>query len=171
MKVLKKSIQEACAGTMRIVSRLRSLTTKDDVISYHELSQVSGKDVRGKGRYMLDTARRILRREGMSFGTVINAGIRRLSDEETVDLGPVFLRQTRKAAKRRSEKLACIQNFNSLSSEKKVSYLSNQTILHFFAEAGGQKTVRQIENAVRVSQKQLPFSATLAVFAQQDESK
>jgi len=163
---IDRSIPETCAGSLAIAKRLSDLPV-GNIVEYKELSGLAGKDVRGKGAYMLQTARRILVRENnLMFGTVRGVGIKRLDDSAIADAGPVYIKQIRKSAKRKSANLGCVANFSGLPPDKKVSMLSSQTVLRFYAAVSSRKTMAQIGNAVTVTQKSLPFKATLAVFSQ-----
>lgn len=107
----KRTIGEMGYDTRLLVSKFAETKT-GDIVTYPELSNVIGKDVRNSG--VLYSALRIVRRDyGFVFETVRNEGLKRLSDEEilnsTVSLLPLRMRSL---AKRESKKITCIKNEN-----------------------------------------------------------
>jgi hypothetical protein len=164
----RDSIPETCAGSQRLIKRLAEVP-EGETISYKELTGIAGKDVKGEGRYMLETARRALRREqNMEFGAVRGEGVKRLTDSDVAELGPASVSKVRRSAKLQCRRLSCVRDFNALSQEQRVTRNTSMTVLHAMAVAGSPKMVRAIETSVRKMQKELPFQATLAVYAGKD---
>jgi hypothetical protein len=76
----KRKAFEPSEAAALLTERLR-LVLPGDVVTYRELSQVAGRDVRKAARSALDTARK---RSGGVWEAIPNRGIRRMTDVEVV---------------------------------------------------------------------------------------
>lgn len=76
----------------------------------------------------LHSARRILRREKILFGTEIGIGLKRLGDTEKVQLSQTHRHRLGKASGRALKDLTTIENFEALSNVDQLQVTTNRTI-------------------------------------------
>ena len=114
-------------------------------ISYKELSDSIKRDVQHLARGNLNTARwRLMKDEGIVFGTVIKEGCRRLDDEGIVATGAQDVQRIRKISKRAIQRLAQVQNFGSLPTEKQKEHLVLSAQFGMIAHAGKDRVQKKL---------------------------
>lgn len=79
-------VKEQSPETQDVIARL-SQCAEGDVVTYDELSDIAGRNLRTEGRWILESARRIVEREfKLHFEPVRGVGMRRISNGEQVPL-------------------------------------------------------------------------------------
>lgn len=160
----KKSIFERSAETNWLVAALEEVKP-NEVITYDELSQACGEDVRGKGRGALASARRILERESQKvFGAVRNEGLKCLDDPGIVNTLDDTVNRIRNHARRGRRRSVCVQAPGNLNSEERRKFLSRQGYLAFIEAASKSKKMRSLESKVEKTNKELDMHALLEAF-------
>lgn len=136
-----------------------------DTIDYRELSGLIGRDVTGKARSVLYSARKRAERENrIVFGAVHSVGIKRLSDIEIVDSGHQILRHVRRSSQRGFTRLTATVDFNKLPEPARVQHNAFASVLGAVAGALHEKKLKRIEEKVKETQKALPLADTLKAF-------
>ena len=147
-----------------ICYRLISKAEIDQVITYDELSNALGKDVR-LFRWVLDTARRrCFYQDRMLFSSVKNIGVKRIEGEAIAGVVRSDLARIRRASVRSIRKTACVRDFDSLAPVAKTSLLTAQSILGVVSMLTKSKSFQKMET--RVSDRVTPVSIeeTLGIF-------
>lgn len=102
-------------------------------ITYAELSQTIGRDVTAF-RGPLETARLVVQREKrMVFDAVRSEGLRRLADDEIVDLSDKARDHARRHARKTAKKLVCV-DYSSLSKQKQTKHNAALSMFGALAE-------------------------------------
>ena len=85
---------------------------------------------------ILGSARRILEKEGILFGTIRGEGLRRLTDSDIVKLPTSFHKRTARGAKRELKRQDCYTNFEELpQTERHTATLARITLNAVLASA------------------------------------
>ena len=125
------------ADVMALMDALDRLD-QDAMLSYEALSRVVGRDVKSTYRYLLVAATdRLLKTKQKAFGTVTNAGIKRLTDSEAISQCASTLGRVRRIAKKAATKAATV-NFAALSNEEKLrhnGYISQMAAIVYTADS------------------------------------
>lgn len=96
-----------------VVDRLRAAKT-GELVAYADLAALIGRDVTGRARYVLTSARRALLREGIAFGAVTGKGLQRLDDEGKVGTIADGIGRIRHTAAKTARVLASVENYAAL---------------------------------------------------------
>lgn len=155
-----KSIPEKSDDTRRIEARLRDARI-DEVVTYDELSRIIGRDVRNHCMNNIYSARRILMKENMHFGTVIGEGIKRLSPDDSVKSAQLCTKRAKNAARKGIKTLKHIE-YSELSEEAKKVHLVESTKLVAMELFGSEKATKRIEG--KIDKDTLPLGETLKLF-------
>ena len=160
----KPTFAKVTLDTDKLVEHLaRSETGK--LVTYKELNDVIGRDVQGSARSNLAAARRRLQREeGIVFGTVVNEGVRRLTDAEKVEAGSAMLPRIRRAAGKASNVLASVERYEDLSPEAQYRHNASMTIFQAARAMTTRSGVKRVTDAVRSASGALPLGRTMALF-------
>lgn len=133
------------------------------VATYEELSNLIGRDVQGRYRYLLNTARRSLVQRGIVFETVRNEGIKRASDAEIIDHRQGDVRRIGRLTGRALRKLACVRQ-DKLNNDEKIRLHATASHLGVLRQCSSKRAAKAIEAKTRESQQQLPIGKTLDLF-------
>lgn len=157
-------IPELSHDTETLAACLRTVPV-GGTVSYETLSGLIRGNVQQGARHLLDSARRIVQREEQAvFGTIRGVGLKRLTDTDKARTGGASLQRINRTSRRGIQILSCVQDFDKLDLNDKVKHNAYLSILAVFYEVSRPKSVRRIEGAVAVMQKQLPFTDTLRAF-------
>lgn len=158
----QKTTFELSVDTQLLYRHLVEHEATEVPITYEELSELIGRDVQREARHLLQSARRrALKRDRIVFGTVTGVGLRRLSDEEVAATGESFLKRIRRTARRASETVTCVQDFEKLPADAKAKHnatLSLAGVLRHFTQP---RRVLQLEEKVLDSSHALPTAETI----------
>lgn len=159
-----KTIQDASAETIDLIRVLRDAKI-GELIGYDQLDRIVLGDVRHERYHCLCTARKILLREsGMVFAVVRGKGIQRANDEQILGDAGARVSKIHKTAKVGMKVLSCA-DFDKLNQDQKLKHYATASVLGALAYATQNKQVRQIENRVAKSTKQLAIGETLSAFS------
>lgn len=126
------TIAETSIEAKLVYERLKQ-AAEDEVVTYSELSKVAGRNITGRARHVLQTARGMCERlDRIVFGCVMKVGLRRLKNDEIPDIGVAKMSHIRRTVKRATRTMACA-NYDALSPEKRLSHnvsLSMFGVLH-----------------------------------------
>jgi hypothetical protein len=101
----------------------------NDQIAYPDIATRAGLTLeRAKG--VLASARRVLRKDGILFGTIMGHGVHRLTDLDKVKKPETFKRRVARGAGREIKDLSTIADFGKLSKTDQHCVTLNRTLLH-----------------------------------------
>jgi alkylated DNA nucleotide flippase Atl1 len=133
------------------------------VITYAQLSAVIGRDIR-HFRGSLESARKSVQRDkGMVFDVIRKEGIKRLADNEIIDLSDKAREHSRRHAKRIAKKLICV-NYESLSKDKQVKHNAALSMFGTLSELSSTASMKRLEAQIQATGTQLT-SAKSAIAA------
>lgn len=167
---MPRVIPEISADGQRLAQRLAH-SQPGDIIPYQELSLIIHRNVQREGRSAMDCARKYaLRDEQALFECIRGVGLKRLTDEEIVKVGPSHIKRIHSASRRGILKLSSIRDFTKLNERDQIRHNTAMSLLGVFFEVSRVKSIRRIEAAVAVVQKKLPLEDTLRAFGVQQLS-
>lgn len=136
-----------------------------DVIGYEELTKLIGRDVQGKARSCLLSARKRAEREHrIVFGCVFKIGVKRLADTEIVDSGEAILKRARRGVQKGYQRLTNTVDFEKLPESHQVKMSTYASLFNAVATISLPKTMAKIEERVKQTHKALPLAQTLRAF-------
>lgn len=139
-----RSISELSADTLALESALMTVAV-GATVTYRELSAVICRDVQGKARSLLTSARRrVLRDQDALFEPVVRVGLKRLDDIGKVQAADVRPR-IRRIARRGRQKAASVTDFDALPNDVKVSHNMLMALLGAIDYAAQPATGRKLE--------------------------
>lgn len=161
---LKRTIPQISLDSQALYERLKK-TKVGDFIKYEELTAIISRDVTNGGRGCLATARNIAMREHrMVFACVSGEGIKRLADSEIVGIGLQATKHIRRVASKGMRKLSCVQDFDKLSQQEKLSHNTQMSVLGALHQACKESSVKRVESQVEKAQMKLSLAGTLDAF-------
>ncbi len=123
-------------------------------VTYAELSQTIGRDVTSF-RGPLETARLVVQREKrMVFDAVRGEGLRRLADDEIVDLSDKARDHARRHARKTAKKLVCV-DYQSLNKQKQTKHNAALSMFGALAELTTSGSQKRLEAKVEAAGTQL----------------
>lgn len=135
-----------------------------DVVTYEELTQEVGRDVRGRAKAALYTARNhALKHAGMVFQAVENVGLKRLSDVEIVESVGGDLKLIRRKARKSATKLTKVA-FDKLPNEQKIDHNAKLSMLGALQQFSAPQSLIAVRSKVQESNQALSIGRTLDVF-------
>jgi hypothetical protein len=160
----KKTIGQISVDTQIVLKRLL-LAMIGDVITYAELTQLIGRDIRNGAYGCLVTARRrALNDERFVFRAIPNIGLKRLNDSEIIDTHQPAIAHIRSTMRKSAKELVSVQNFDSLPNEKKIQHNTALSVFGVLQEFTRPKTIASIESKVSEAQARLPVGRMLELF-------
>jgi len=133
-----------------------------ELIRYSEWSEILGRNVQGKGRSALHSARNILQRDHqIVFGVVLNIGLKRLSSPEVVHTSQAHVDHIRRTAKRGGKRLVAGAEYTALANPDRTKfnlYVSAfGAMTHFTSGPAMKKIEAAVEqcNSTLIAQKTL----------------
>ena len=121
---------ELSIDTQVIVKLLSEMAGKEgQIITYAVMGQAVGRDLQRHDRHILESARRIVFRDHrLVFDTVVNAGLKLMTDEEVARSGERTTAHIRRSAKKQLRVFGYgIRNFDGLSKDAKTERPSAHT--------------------------------------------
>ncbi|CCJ07098.1 Hypothetical protein BN69_1647 [Methylocystis sp. SC2] len=162
-KHMAKSRFETSADVETCVEYLRK-HQNSGLIAYVELSKTTGREIEGKDRYILASARRILEREGIFFVTETGNGVKRADDAQLAKLSteePII--KTRRIAKRARKRQSSV-NIQGLTDEQRMAFWIGSAILGAIDQAASRVFRNAVEEASNTSDSQISLSKTIDLF-------
>lgn len=126
-----------------------------DLVTYERLTTEIGRDIHRFWHVLESARKRLVIDKGIVFDVVLMVGIRRLNDDEIVDLSDRARAKTRRHARRVARKLICV-DYDNLSREKQTKHNASLSLFAAMTElvsSGGQK---RLEAKVEQQGTQLP---------------
>lgn len=156
-----RSTPENEAAVKWLIDRLRQVPT-NDLITWLELKQSSGRDISGKDRHILDRARgRLVAEEGILFSPVVGVGLRRCSDVGAIDDGSRRVQSSRRAARRAANSLGCVKSFETLGADDKRRMLTLQSFAGLIDAVTKPSRMRQVEERMTKRESPLPWKESV----------
>ena len=148
-----------------ILKRFKN-TKPGDVLTYHEMSDLIGRNVQGEARYIMETARRYAKKERIYFGVITNKGLQRLDDAGKVKAGSGMMSKIRRTTRRAAQTLAAVEDFNSLPNELKIEHNTALSVFGILTQATSKKLQTKISERVEgVDGGVLAMKKSLELFA------
>ena len=139
-------------------------TDEGELLTYEEMNQHIGRDVR-RNRSHLASAIRIALKEGAVFGCVPNEGYRRLPPGDVVALSDQARRRQHKIAHKACKQLATVSTERLNDSERR-DYYTHLSIQGALAASTRAASVKQVAETVNGSTQQLAVARTLEALKQ-----
>jgi hypothetical protein len=161
-----KTIGAASYETQQLAEKLKAVVTAENyyVIPYSDLSKLIGYDVQREGYNYLKSAREIVERDtGRLIGVVLGEGVKLLTPEEQVAIGPDSLQRLKRATTRSIKRIGRVQ-VDKLTDDQRLDYHTTASVLgavHLFTKP---KSVAKIEEAVSKTSDKLAIGDTLKLF-------
>ena len=161
-----KTIGQASYETQQLVDKLAAVVKAEsyDVIPYADLSRLIGYDVQKDGYSYLKSAREIVERDtGRLVGIVMGEGVKLLTPEEQVAIGPDSLQRLKRATTKSIRRIGKVQ-VDRLTDDQRLDYHTTASVLgavHLFTKP---KSVARIEDAVSKAADKLAIGDTLRLF-------
>lgn len=148
---------EACCEYLRH-NRDRGL------IAYDALSRVTKRDISGKDRHILASARRILEREGTIFVVETGKGLRKASASEIAKLSTTApILKTRRIAKQ-ARKRQSVVNVQEMSDEDRAAFYIGRAVLGAIGQAASRAFTNRVKEASENADAPIPIQKTLEMF-------
>lgn len=161
---MTKTIPEKSTDTLTIEACLRELAI-GEVVTYDQLSEKLGRDVRQHCTGNLQTARRTVLKEDKIITEVVRGeGIKRIDDATCVSTAPTVFKRMRGLANRQSDRLKAVE-FNALDEESKRKHLVVSAQLGAIHLMSTSNSTKKIEAKVEGnSQATIPVGKVLELF-------
>ena len=132
-----------------------------EIVTYAAMNAACGRDVQGN-RHLIDSARRILRREhSMVFRAVDNEGYRRLADDAIVDTVNADRRnRMRRQAAVAVQELSCAK-YDDLDRDKQVKHNTGLALFGSLYQATSRQSVARLHQRVVNAGGSIDLSGTL----------
>ena len=164
-KLAHRTIGETHPDSIVLASILRDAKV-GDVVTYERLSSAIVTDVQHAGRARLNAARRMTYRDHkFVFGTILNVGLKRLSDAEIVEQAPNALKRARNACRREGKKLSVV-DYGAFDAAAQRKWNATTSILGAIAHIAHEKNIVKVAERILESKSQtsLPLAKTLDAF-------
>ena len=150
-------IFEASADAKTIASLLR-IAPVGGVVSYDDMTCSIERSVLTDAKGVLNTARYIVQREDkMIFDAVRGVGLKRLADEDIVDLSDKARDHVRRTSKKLAKKLTCV-NYDSMSKDKQTKHNTALSMFGVFCELATDKSTNRLQSFVLTAGIELPVA-------------
>lgn len=147
----------------RLLIQHMSKATIGQTFTYEELKGVISRPVDGSSGALRTALKRLLRDKGFVFGCVHKVGVKRLNDDEIVSEGGQAADRIRRHAKRSIER-QMKADFSKLSREQQGRFTSQVSVMASIAFMTSSAQMQKVADKSSPDIKELPISATLAMF-------
>lgn len=163
---IQHQTREISVDTQVILARLKAAKV-GDVITYTEISELIGRDVRNGARHLLRAARNWAKREyRIVFGVVTGKGIQRLDDAGKVRAGAGEMSRIRRASRRAAQTLGTVEEFSELPNDMKIRHNMALSVFGIVQQATSTKVQNRIAEKVDgVEGGMLAMKKSLELFA------
>jgi hypothetical protein len=152
---------EASADVEKLCDYLRSKSRA----TYREMSQLLGRDIQQRERYILESARRRLERSNIMFVVETGVGLVRASDAQVASLATdIPINKIRRAA-HRARKREKIVNVQQLSEHDRAAFYIGRAVLGAITQASGRAFRNQVVKATAAGDGPIPLVDTMKLFA------
>lgn len=156
----KKTVSEISIDTQLIINRLTE-TKEGDVVSYEELSQLVGRDVRTIAKGCTRTARKRLLKSQIHFDCIVNVGFKRCNDKEKVHCGGAYIGKARRACRRGIQVTASVMNYDAMSKEDQVQHNMQLSIFQTLRSLSTSQKQKAVSERVEQGHQRLSLAGTL----------
>lgn len=129
----------------------------NDEITYQDIAARAGLSVE-RAKAVLPSARRVLRKSGILFGTIMGRGVHRLTDLDKVKKPEAFKKRVARGAGREIKDLSTISDFGKLGKTEQHAVTLNRTLLHAIRQSAA---VKPKEVTTPITGAPLPNSASI----------
>ncbi len=159
-----KTTFAAGADSILLGKKLASLALGEE-ISYEALERiVPGRDLRKAHRYLLDTARRMAMKDGdVVTGCVSGKGVKRLTNEEILDIAECTIGHIRRSSKKGAYK-TLKADYEKLDEEGKARFNTGLSVLGAISQFTTNKVMNAVGDSVAAAKNRLPMAETLGLF-------
>lgn len=134
------------------------------LIEYAELSEAIKRDIAGRDRHILQSARRRLEKEGIVFVVATGKGVRRATDAQVAILATdTPIRKTKRITKTAHKRQRTV-NVQNLSQEQLAAFYVGRAVLGAIEQATRKAFRTKIINATNTESGPLPLKETLEMF-------
>lgn len=145
----------------RFIAQLLAKAEPGETVTYEEMSEAIGRDVRRFARPALYTALRQQVRESRVFESVPNEGYKRLTDEQVVATQAANgLSRISRTARRTAQRVQAV-NFDGLSNQSKIAHNTQLSMLGAVAQMTKPSVLLAVEQSVKQRGDCLPVGETL----------
>lgn len=164
---MRKGYFETSLDTQMIYDHLATCKGQPGkTVTYDELTELLGKDVREKARSNLYGALKMVQRDyRLVFENIPKVGFRVMEDRQIPTTWGSTIKHIRRVTTRGIDRLACVEDFNVLTPQEQAAHNTGVCILGAMRLMTEPKKVKQLTAKVAEYQKVLPLSKTLGFFA------
>ena len=130
---------------VQILAEMLRATAVGEIVSYAVMSAKIKRDVQGKARHILASARRMVLRDAIVFDAVTGVGVKRLSDSECVQTWPKTLKHVGRSVRRASRIIACAK-YEGLSNADRVQHNGGLAVMGTFGHMAKPVHVKSLES-------------------------
>lgn len=135
------------------------------LITYEVISRITKRDLAGKDRHILSSARRRLEREGLLFVTETGKGVRLATASQAARLSTeVPIIKTRRVVKNARKRQQSV-NVQALSDEERAAFYVGRAVLGAIGQAASRAFTNRIREESKSSDGVLPIKKTLEMFS------
>jgi len=150
--------------TKQLLERLMKVKV-GELISYQEMTDIVGRDIRKDGSGIMYSARRkALNDCQIVFITITNEGIKRASDEEIANSGASVIHKIRKASKKGKKVLHAVNDFGALTNNSKIRHNASASFLGAIDLMTRPKKIVALEEKVKEESECINVTKTLELF-------
>ncbi len=145
-----------------IVSLLRA-TKPGDIVTYKEMSSVTGRDVQ-KHRGAMQTAKnRVLRDDRMVFEAITNVGLKHLNAAESASTMPAYVKRIRGTARRGLRRAGTV-DLTQVPADQRAAFVAAGSLLNIVDQVGAPREQRKLETSIekQSATQFLPLQKALA---------
>ena len=152
------------ADVQAIVDAMNELKI-DETITYEELTEIVGRDIRNH-RYIMTQARNRLLLNRKIFGCITNVGYKRMNDSEIVESSHGIIHSIHNKARKQVKSLTAV-DWQSLTNNNRVNLNIHISVLGAIAHATTPSTIAKLSPACTNSNGiyGLPTEKTLKLLA------
>lgn len=145
----------------KFIAQLLAKAEPGGTVTYQELSDAIGRDVRKFARSALCTALRHQVAEGRVFEAIHNEGYRRLTSEEVIKTQAAKgLSRISRTARRTAQRVQAV-DYAKLGDSDKTAHNTQLSILGAVTQMTKPKAMMEVEKAVKTRSETLPIGETL----------
>lgn len=134
------------------------------LITYAAIATATGRDITGNDRYILQSARRRLERDGIIFVVDTGKGLRRATDAQLASLStdaPISkTRRIAKAAKKRHR----VVNVQNLSDDERAAFYIGRAVLGTIEQATRKAFRNRVAQPVNTTGEPISIKQTMELF-------
>ena len=150
--------------TKQLLERLMKVEV-GELITYKEMTEIIGRDVRNNGSGIMYSARRkALNDCQIVFITITNEGLKRASDEEIANSGASVIHKIRRASHKGKKILHSVNDFGKLSNKSKIRHNASASFLGAIDLMTQPKKIVALEERVKKESDSITVTKTLELF-------